>query len=143
MLIKSDEYDDIINLPHHISTTRKRMTNYERAAQFAPFAALTGHDDAIKETARLTEEFKELTEEEKANLNGKLQFILELETPPEVTITFFIPDKRKSGGEYSYLTGSIKRFDEYEKAIVMTDKTEIPIDFVYDIECILFKDNFD
>lgn len=135
----NSEYDDIIDLPHHTSATRKRMAVIDRAAQFAPFAALTGHDDAIKETARLTEKQTELTEDEKAILNGKLQMLLDVADPPEVTVTYFKPDDKKSGGEYIHITGVIKRFDEYKRAVIMADKNEIPIEMLYGIDCEIFN----
>lgn len=125
----SDNYEDIIRLAHYVSTTRNRMSMLERAAQFSPFAALTGHDAAVKETARLTEEKIELDENEKAILNEKLQMIVEkLSEQPEVTITYFRPDKKKAGGEYVEVTGKVKKIDEYERCIRMMNGTEISIE---------------
>src|ERR1035437_4752031 len=96
-----DPYDDIIHLPHHISTTHPHMSAYDRAAQFAPFAALTGHDAAIAETARLTERRVELDEYSKADLNQRLCIIQDrMDEQPEVSITYFQPDQRKTGGAY-------------------------------------------
>lgn len=113
-------YDDIINLPHHVSTKHPRMVPLDRAAQFSPFAALTGHDAAIKETARLTDERVELDESSKELLDMRLQIIREhLAEKPEVTVTFFEPDQKKSGGAYVTVTGRIKKIDEYEGKLVL------------------------
>lgn len=113
-------YDDIINLPHHVSTKHPRMAPLDRAAQFSPFAALTGHDAAIKETARLTDERVELDESSKELLDMRLQIIREhLAKKPEVTVTFFEPDQKKSGGAYVTVTGRIKKIDEYEGKLVL------------------------
>lgn len=122
-------YDDIIDLPRHRSLTHSHMPLADRAAQFSPFAALTGHGDAVKETARLTEDKIELTEEEKAYLNARILFLAEnIKEQPEVSITFFVPDERKEGGAYITRTGTVKRIDEYEQAIVMEDGIVIPVD---------------
>lgn len=130
-------YDDIINLPHPTSANHPRMSLYDRAAQFSPFAALTGHDAAIKETARLTEQKIEKSEDMISLLNEKLQIVADnLET--EVTITYFVPDERKSGGAYVSHTGTVRRIDDYEHTLVMTDKTVIPIEQISEIESELF-----
>ena len=106
-------YDDIINLPHHVSTKHPHMAPIDRAAQFSPFAALTGHDEAIKETARLTDERMELDENRKELLDARLQLLREhLGEKPTVTFTFFEPDERKSGGAYVTVTGSVKKIEE-------------------------------
>ena len=116
------KYDDIINLPHKQSTRRSHMSLYDRAAQFSPFAALTGHDAAIKETARLTDQKVELDEGSKERLNMRLQLILEnLNSTPEVTITYFLPDEKKAGGAYVDAVGTVKKVDEYEQIVVMRD----------------------
>ena len=104
-----NNYEDIINLPHHSSTKHKRMPKETRAAQFAPFAALTGHNDAIKETERLTERKIELSEEEKNNLNTKLQILNDIiQTHPEINITYFKKDNKKTGGKYITYKGILK-----------------------------------
>ena len=135
----SDKYDDIINLPHHVSATRPQMSMLDRAAQFSPFAALTGYDAAIKETGRLTDE-KIIMDEEALNmLNMKFQILIDnLFDEPEVTITYFKPDERKSGGAYIELTGIVKKFDEFERQIMMQDGTKIPMDDILNIESELF-----
>lgn len=131
----SHRYDDIINLPHPTSENHPRMSLYGRAAQFSPFAALTGHDAAIKETARLTDERWEIAEDTKEQLNEKLQWILaNMDKDITVSFTYFIPDKRKSGGEYVTATGKVKRMDEYEHKVFLSDGTEIPIEQIKEIE---------
>ena len=121
-----NKYKDIINLPHHVSKTRKPMSLYNRAAQFAPFAALTGYDDAIKEIARLTEQKIELSDELKNMLNQKIKLIIEnIKLQPEVVITYFVHDNKKSGGVYKTISGNVKRIDEVEKCIIFTNKLKI------------------
>ena len=128
-------YADIINLPHHDLTTRQRMPRINRAASFAPFAALTGYDDAVRETARLTSERIELDEGTKEILNNKLRIALDKAgEQPEISITYFLPDKKKSGGEYVTVKAVIRRIDEYERLVIFTDKSSIPIDDIYEIE---------
>ena len=132
-------YDDIINLPHHVSTTRPRMSVLDRAAQFSPFAALTGHEEAIKETARLTENKIELSEDEIAILQEKLRMIQEqLPDCSEIQITYFKPDANKAGGAYINNTGRVKKIDEFERTIVMEDKTKIAIEDIVWIDGDLF-----
>lgn len=135
----ADNYEDIIHLPHHVSKTKKRMSQIDRAAQFSPFAALTGYDAAILETARLTDKQIELDEGRKAILNEKLTIITDfIKEQPEVTITYFEPDRKKEGGAYVDYTGIVKRIDEYERAVIMTDKKSIIIDQILEIQCELF-----
>ena len=135
-MIKAKElYADIINLPHHELTTRQRMPRINRAASFAPFAALTGYDDAVRETARLTSERIELDEGTKEILNNKLRIALDKAGErPEISITYFLPDKKKSGGAYVTVKAVIKRIDEFERLVIFTDKSSIPIDDIYEIE---------
>ncbi|SFP41384.1 hypothetical protein SAMN05216343_10742 [Oscillibacter sp. PC13] len=133
-------YEEIINLPHHVSKTRPQMSMLDRAAQFSPFAALTGYDAAIKETGRLTDEKIELGEEAKAVLDRKQAYLMEMiGEQPEISITYFLPDTRKSGGAYVTITGNLKRFDEYERLLILTDGRKIPMDDIADIECDLFN----
>lgn len=137
---ETDKYNDIINMPHHVSSTRPRMSMHDRAAQFSPFAALTGYDDDVEEAARLTDSQIELTEDMKSVLNEKIQMIFDLlDDTPVVKFTYFVPDKRKEGGEYVSKTGAVKQIDEYEKCIVMVDKTIIPICMIIDIQGDIFK----
>ena len=127
--IDKNRYDDMIHMPHHTSPIRPRMSVADRSAQFSPFAALTGHGAAIEETARLTEEYIELDEYEKIKLDEKLKYIQEhISEQPEVTITYFVPDKRKEGGLYLTITGCVKKIEEYDKCIVMQDGSRIGID---------------
>lgn len=134
------KYDDIINLPHPTSQKRPRMSVQDRAAQFSPFAALTGYDAAIRETARLTEERIELNEYEQAVLDQRIILLQEhLKDLPEVTITYFQPDERKEGGKYCSLTGAVKKIDSYERQLVLADKSKIPIESILNLESELFR----
>lgn len=135
------KYADIIGLPHHTSPTRPRMSVSARAAQFAPFAALTGYGAAVDETARLTDDMIVLDENAKAMLDGKLQIIAEhIGGHPEVTITYFEPDKKKSGGAYISVTGRVKEIDEYERVVKLCDGVKIPIEQIYGITTELFTE---
>lgn len=130
----AEQYKDIIALPHHVSGTRPQMPMSDRAAQFAPFAALTGYDSAIKETGRLTNERIELDEDALTALNVKYQFLMDaLDEEPEIKITYFKPDERKAGGEYVSAIGTVKKVDDFERLITMQDGTRIPMDDVYDM----------
>ena len=129
-----NKYDDIINLPHHVSKTRKPMSLYNRAAQFAPFAALTGYDDAIEETARLTETKVELSDELKNDLNQKINFIKNnIKVHPEITIKYFVLDNKKSGGIYKSLTSIIKKVDDFNKCFIFADNTNVYFDDIISI----------
>ena len=102
-------YDDMLHLPHHVSEKHPAMSVHDRAAQFSPFAALTGYDAAVQETARLTDRRIELDEGEKAAIDQRLTLVQErLPEPTEVTITYFVPDKKKAGGAYVSVTGTVK-----------------------------------
>jgi len=137
----SKEYGDIINLPHPESRKHKRMSMRDRAAQFSPFAALTGHDAAIKETARLTNAFVDLDDTMKTSLDEKLILILEKSDEKlPVTITYFMKDERKSGGSYEVAEGWIRKVDFYERVIVMEDRSRISLDHVVDIDCDIFRE---
>lgn len=129
---RDDSYEDIIHLPHHVSKTHPPMSLHDRAAQFSPFAALTGYDAAIAETGRLTEERVELDEQSRARLDAHLHRLLEYPNA-QVHITHFVPDARKDGGSYEEKTGFIKKIDAHSRTIVMTDGTKIPIDNVVEI----------
>lgn len=139
MHIKS-KYDEIMGLPHHVSRTRPQMPMSDRAAQFAPFAALTGYDSAIKETGRLTDEKIELDEEALTALDMKYQFLMDaLDDAPEVTITYFQPDERKAGGKYVSAVGVVRKVDDFERRITMRDGSKIPMDNVLSIDGELFS----
>lgn len=134
-------YRDMIGLPHRVSETRPHMTRHDRAAQFSPFAALTGYEDVIGEAARLTDERPEPSEEKQTRISERLRMILEnISERPEVTITYFVPDKRKDGGAYNTATGAVKRIDELERTVVFTDRRTVPIADIYDIEGGLFDE---
>ena len=122
------DYDDIINLPHHQSKNHPHMSLYDRAAQFAPFAALTGYDDAVKEARRLTDSKPELEENQLEELDQKLADLMtRIEEHPEVTITYFEPDDKKEGGAYVTCVGKLKKIDIYEKQLVLTGNRFIRI----------------
>ena len=136
-------YDDIINLPHHVSATHKQMAMAARAAQFAPFAALSGHDAAIAETARITLSRPELSDEQIQELSRQLAYAQSLHGRPELSITFFRHDSRKSGGGYVTVHGSIKRVEADGRrhdrgegcrgVLILTDGSRIPLDAVTEI----------
>ena len=127
----SHKYDDIIHLPHHVSKNHPRMSPMNRAAQFMPFAALTGHEEAIQETARLTDSFVELDEDRKAQLNQQLLMIRE---------HLALPDEKKTGGTYASLRGRIKNIDESVGQIIFTDGTALPMEYLFSIKGELFRD---
>lgn len=135
-----DKYKNIINLPHKQSTKRPHMSLLDRAAQFAPFAALTGYDDAVKETARLTDEKIELSEENLNVLNMKYQILVDrLDEEHEIAFTYFISDEKKDGGAYIEKRGVIKKIDDYERLITLCDGTKIPMDDVLTIDGDIFE----
>lgn len=132
-------YDDIINLPHHNSPAHPRMSLTNRAAQFSPFAALTGFESAIEETARHTDKRIELDENSLAALDRKLQLLAkQMSDLPEAAITFFQPDQKKAGGRYLTLVGVVKKVDNYEKSVVLMNGKKIMIADILDIECEMF-----
>lgn len=133
-------YDDIINLPHHVSKNHPRMSMVQRAAQFAPFAALVGHEAMIAETARVTDAEIDLGEETIQMLNQKMSYLKErLKEHPAVTFTYFLPDPKKSGGEYLTTSGIIKKIDDFEHTIVMENGTIIPLHATLDLDSEIFN----
>lgn len=133
-------YDDIIDLPHHVSSVRPHMSLSDRAAQFSPFAALTGYHDAVEEAARFTDEKREADENSRAILDGKLQMIQEtLPRSVEIMVTYFLPDTKKSGGAYVDVSGTVKKIDTYRRVLVLEDGLAIPIDDIWDLNIILQK----
>ena len=129
-----DLYEDIINLPHHVSRTRSRMSMEQRAAQFSPFAAVTGHKESILEVQRITEKKKELDETVKDSVNRRLQIIAcEKQECEPVTIEYYVPDEKKSGGMYKSVYGKVRKIESIERIIVMEDGTDIPIDDILSI----------
>ena len=132
----SGKYDDIIKLSHHVSKKHPQMPMEERAAQFAPFAALVGYEDAVEETARLTDKKIELDEEAKNILDMKMQMLneqMKVQIYPKVTIMYFVPDLKKDGGKYIQISGTIKKIDEFKQLVILDDKTEISINDVISI----------
>ena len=127
-------YGDIINLPHHVSPTRQRMSMHDRAAQFAPFAALVGYDDAVAETARLTVVRPELDEQEQWAINDRLAYIADhIHEQPEVRIKYFVPDDRKTGGAIIEVSGKIKKISATDGTVVMADGCKIRLSAIIDL----------
>ena len=137
--MNTEKYNDIINLPHHKSKTRKQMSMIDRAAQFSPFAALTGHDDAISETGRIVYEKTDLDENAKSVLNEKLQMISDfIDDSPVITVTYYKPDSRKKGGVYVSYTGNVIKIDVNRRVLVFSNMSEIVIDDISEIESDVF-----
>ncbi len=135
-------YDDILHLPHPTSKRHPRMPIVDRAAQFSPFAALTGHKAAIEETARVTDRRIELDEDAKEQLDQTLQLLLErMDEQPEITVTWFSPDKKKAGGQYHTVTGKLKRIDTQESRLILTDGNQIPLEDLLEIRSESFQDD--
>ena len=131
-------YEDIINLTHPTSRTHMRMSMTERGAQFAPFAALTGYDDEVKEKARLTQREIKLEEGEKQELDRKLRYIYEnINSKLNVEVTYFVPDKRKAGGSYQKAVGRVSKVDIFKRIIRIGDDV-VPIDRIYAIDTAIF-----
>ena len=138
--MNKDNYEDIINLPHHTSSKHPRMSIESRAAQFAPFSALTGYEEAVRETARITDDRIDIDEGLKLFLNDRLQIILDnIKDKPEVTFTYFIYDKSKSGGKYVTIKGNVNKIDMTNGYVILTDKTIFPINEIISITSNLFK----
>ena len=136
-----DSYKDIINLPHHISKKHPQMSIENRAAQFAPFAALTGFDDEVKETARLTDNRIELEDEFKIIISEKIKYLIEnKDKNNEVVITYFVPDNMKTGGKYIDKKGKLRKINIIENLIILEDKTEILINEIIDINGEMFNE---
>lgn len=130
-------YEDIINLPHHVSDVHPKMPVSDRAAQFSPFAALTGYDAAVREAARLTEDRLELGEDSKAYLDECMEYLREhLKEHPRIQISYFDKDERKTGGTYRSVTGDLKRIDENERQIVLQDGGRIALEDIVDMQMI-------
>ncbi len=130
----TDSYSDIINLPYRKSEKHPAMTLHDRAAQFAPFAALTGYGEAIDETARLTDKKLSLSEDQTRELNEKMKWLEEnLGSRPMVTVYFFVPDSKKPGGSYMTVHGNVRRIDYIERKLIFTDDYKINIDDIYTI----------
>ena len=129
-----NDYEDILNFPHHVSSRHPQMSRMNRAAQFLPFAALTGYDAAIRETARQTDRKIELDEAAQDELDAKLRLLKDAEAEhPAVALVVFAPDPRKSGGEYVSIEGKIRRIDAFARRVILTDGREIAIDNILEI----------
>ena len=129
------KYDDIINLPRHVSSTRPQMPMIDRAAQFMPFRALIGYEGAVQETARLTEDRAELTEDEKSILDKKLQSLADrISSKPQITVTWFRPDQKKTGGAYVTTTGQLKKLDDFAGVLILLSGERIVIEDILDIQ---------
>lgn len=127
-------YDDIINLERPRYIDLPPMSMHDRAAQFSPFAALVGYEDAVKETARLTDARRELSEDDTAELNRQLgELTKRLSERPKIRVTFFIPDKKKDGGRYASKIGNARTIDQYNNAIVFTDGEAVQIKDMYSV----------
>jgi len=134
-----DDYEDIIDLPRHVSRVRAQMPRKNRAAQFMPFAALTGYEEAICETARLTDRKIELDEDTLMRLDAKFRLLQKhIRERPEVEILLFHPDGRKDGGSYVSISGALRRVDEAAAEMILTDGRRLKMDDVADIQCELF-----
>lgn len=132
-------YEDMLDMPHHVSGTHKHMSMDQRAAQFAPFAALTGYDEAIQESSRLTERRRELSEEEKDELDHKIQVLIQNEVlHPFVLVTYFTEDQNKEGGMYHKKKGCIRKVDTAGYMLLFMDHTSINM---HDIDDIAFIRN--
>ncbi len=137
-------YRDILTYPRPHFSKRALMRAGDRAAQFSPFAALTGYEDAVRETARLTEPFTETDESVRETINAKLIFLsVRLMESPSVTMKLFQPDTRKSGGSYIYVTGCIRQIDPNAQFILLTDGQRIPMEHLREIESDCFSDIFE
>jgi hypothetical protein len=131
----NEKYQNIINMEHHVSPTRPHMSRLDRAAQFAPFAALVGYDDAIDETARLTDRKLILVQEQIDRIDEKIQYLRDHpENNSAVTVVYFVPDQRKQGGTYLRITGTVKKIDSIEKCIIMQNGSKIPMEDIYHIK---------
>lgn len=134
------KYDDIINLPHHRSSKHPHMALIDRAAQFSPFAALSGHEAAISETGRITEAKHDLTYDKVEELDEKLQMIKScLSYHPEVSISYFLRDQKKAGGSYLSVIGNLKKIDENARSLILENGTSISLDDIYDFDSPMFN----
>ncbi|MBO4628279.1 MAG: hypothetical protein J5645_09920 [Lachnospiraceae bacterium] len=135
------EYADIIDREHHVSRHRRPMPRSARAAQFSPFAALTGYDDLVAESARLTDARIQLTEEQKVSVNEVLTWIMKQPTPAEATFTYFVPDRAKAGGSYETVSGTIKKHDALAHTLLLSDGRTIPIENLCEVNCAEYDRN--
>ena len=129
-----EQYDDIINMPHHVSQSRSQMPRHNRAAQFAPFAALTGYEDALDESARHTDEKAELCEDDAEELNEKIRLLgVRLAAEPYCRVTYFVPERHKSGGSYVTVSGNVRLIEEATRQLVFCGGLRIPLGDIVEI----------
>lgn len=139
-----EEYSDIFERPHHVSSKRPQMSRLNRAAQFSPFAALTGYDDLVAESARVTDEKHELGEYELEQLNIRIHYLRDhLSEEPEVCITYFQADERKAGGSYVSFTGLVKKIDEYSRSLIISNGKTIMFEDISAIEATFFSEEIE
>lgn len=138
--MQKNPYEDIIDLPHRVSKNHVQMPRESRAAQFAPFAALTGYDSCVKEEARLTDERAELTDGQIEKLNIKTAYLISrIKERPRITVTYFLPDEKKNGGSYVAAEGELSQIEEASGVLIFTDKKRIPLFDILDIESEIFE----
>ena len=136
-------YEDIIHLPHHVSSSHPHMPRKDRAAQFAPFAALTGYGEMIQEQSRLTQPEKELSEEVQEALQRKLHFLgAHIREQPKLHVVWFQKDAKKAGGAYRHCSGILKKIDTLEKILIQSEGTRIPLIHIAELDSPLFSDDF-
>ena len=134
-----NKYDDMLYMKHHVSEKHPHMSVHDRAAQFSSFAALTGHGSAIAETARLTQPKIELDEYEKEEIDRKIAYLRsKISEKPEISVTYFVPDEKKAGGQYVTYTGEIRRIDDIQKTLLFADETEISVFDILSLDSSLF-----
>lgn len=138
----SGKYDDMLSLPHPTSRKHPRMSAADRAAQFSPFAALTGYEETIEESGRLTEQPVELWEDARMELDRRQQFLLDnARFSPEITVRYFTPDSRKDGGAYVSVQGNLKSVDPVKQVLQLQNGTRIPLDAIIELDSPLFTDD--
>lgn len=139
METENSKYEKIINLSHHVSPHRTPMSRYDRAAQFAPFAALSGYSEGIQEAERIVDYETELSEDTLTTLNRKMDILLrDIEETPEVTVTYFLPDPKKPGGQYFKITSRVTQIFKTQRTMVFENKNAISLDSIYDMESDIF-----
>ena len=140
----SEAYDDIINLSRPESKKHTPMPMEDRAAQFLPFAALTGYDAAVSETARLTEDRIELDPQEAERLGARLAVLVKRQQEqPELSLLYYVPDARKAGGAYVTVSGRIRKITDFPRCIYLTDGSRIPIEDIVAVESPCLRENMD
>lgn len=132
--MQEKSYEDIINLPHHVSSKHPHMSLEERSAQFAPFAALTGYDDCVEEAARYTDDRIDISEDAREILNKKIANIIKIiDKKPKIQVTYFVPDDKKIGGKYTTIEETIKKIDQINQELILVNGTKIKLHDIIDI----------